>query len=128
MCNHISKVIKWGVGEGQSFAPLLWGCINCDATSDKAFKSEESEPHDHDEYVEGCFACKVKTLELSPGDAKSGFIDNGYTQRKWDNELKAYRDARAQGIQPKSTKLKDIQAAVDKSNKSGKAYDSSKQF
>ena len=128
MCNHISKVTKWGMAENDCLVPLEWGCTNCDWTGYEPYEEPEKESHSHDEYVEGCFACKIKTLELSPGDAKSGFIDNGYTQRKWDNELKAYRDARAQGIQPKSTKLKDIQAAVDKSNKSGKAYDSSKQF
>lgn len=45
------------------------------------------------------------------------------TQKRWDAELQAYRDARRQGIQPKTTKMKDIRQAVEISNRSGKAYD-----
>lgn len=41
---------------------------------------------------------------------------------KKDNaELGAYRDARKLGIQPASTKMKDIQKAVRMSDKAGKA-------
>lgn len=36
-------------------------------------------------------------------------------------ELNAYRDARKLGIQPASTKMKDIQSAVRMSDKAGKA-------
>jgi polysaccharide deacetylase 2 family uncharacterized protein YibQ len=42
--------------------------------------------------------------------------------RKWDAELQAYRDARSQGIQPASTKMKDIKAAVAASNHFGSAF------
>jgi len=42
--------------------------------------------------------------------------------KKWDNELALYRSARSQGIQPDSTKTKDIRKAIDISNKTGKAY------
>jgi hypothetical protein len=42
--------------------------------------------------------------------------------KKWDAELQAYRDARAQGIQPSSTRMKDIQVAVEVSNRAGKAF------
>jgi hypothetical protein len=69
---------------------------------------------------------RASNLSLNAGDAKSGFIDNGYTQRKWDAELKAYKDARANGIQPKSTRMKDIQDAVKLSDKAGKPVDTSK--
>jgi hypothetical protein len=41
---------------------------------------------------------------------------------KWDAELKAYRSAREQGIQPDGTSMKQIQKAVEVSNKTGKAY------
>lgn len=44
-------------------------------------------------------------------------------QRKWDAELQAYRDARAQGIQPATTRSRDIKAAVALSDKAGKAFD-----
>lgn len=43
-------------------------------------------------------------------------------QKRWDNELQAYRDARAQGIQPDGTTMPKIQAALDASDKAGAAY------
>ena len=73
----------------------------------------------HPEYVEGCFGCKVSTLELGVGDANSKV---SMSTTKWDAELKAYKDARAQGIQPDGTSMKAIQKAVDISQKTGKAY------
>lgn len=39
-----------------------------------------------------------------------------------DKELSAYRDARKAGIQPRSTKMKDIQTATKISDSLGKAY------
>lgn len=44
-------------------------------------------------------------------------------QKKWDNELQAYRDARSQGIQPAGTNSKAIDRAVRMSDKAGRAYD-----
>jgi hypothetical protein len=38
-----------------------------------------------------------------------------------NKELDAYRNARKDGIQPASTKMKDIQKAVQMSDKAGKA-------
>lgn len=43
-------------------------------------------------------------------------------QKKWDNELQEYRNARAQGIQPDGTSLKKVRQAVDLSNQTGMAY------
>jgi len=73
----------------------------------------------HPEYVEGCFGCKVSTLEMGVGDANSKV---SMSTTKWDAELKAYKDARAQGIQPAGTSMKAVQKAVDISQKTGKAY------
>lgn len=73
----------------------------------------------HPEYVEGCFGCKVSTLELNPGEASSRLT---MSAKKWDKELALYRSARAQGIQPSTTKTKDIRNAIDMSNKTGRAY------
>jgi hypothetical protein len=78
----------------------------------------------HSEYVEDCFGCKVSTLQLATGDANGELVRNGWTNRKWDNELKAYRDARAQGIQPDGTSMAKIRKAIDISNKTGVAYGS----
>lgn len=43
-------------------------------------------------------------------------------QRKWDAELAAYRDAREQGVQPKSTSLKHTRKAMEMSEKTGVAF------
>lgn len=43
-------------------------------------------------------------------------------QKKWDNELSAYRDARSQGIQPDGTSMSKIQQALDASDRAGAAY------
>ncbi len=47
----------------------------------------------HPEFVEGCFGCKISTLELAPGDARKQIA-----QKKWDGELAAYRAARCFGV------------------------------
>lgn len=75
----------------------------------------------HPEYVEGCFGCKISTLQLGVGDANSSV---SMSTTKWDAELKAYRSAREQGIQPAGTSMKQIQKAVEISNKTGHAYGS----
>ena len=63
----------------------------------------------HPEFVEGCFGCKVSTLSLNAGEANSNLT---MSSKKWDKELQAYRDARAQGIQPAGTSMKKIEEAV----------------
>ena len=73
----------------------------------------------HPEFIEGCFGCKASTLDLNPGEANSRLT---MSAKKWDKELALYRDARRQGIQPSSTKTKDIRKAMDISSKIGKAY------
>ena len=44
------------------------------------------------------------------------------TQKKWDSELDAYRAAKAEGIQPATTKRKDIDAALAVSDKTNTAF------
>lgn len=41
----------------------------------------------------------------------------------WDRELEAYRDARAQGIQPSGTRMAQVQQALDISDSTGVAFD-----
>lgn len=72
----------------------------------------------HPTFVEGCFGCKASTLRLS-FDGKQEHIDK---QRAWDKELDEYRAAVAQGIEPDSTRTKDIRKAVRWSEKHGLAY------
>ena len=73
----------------------------------------------HPEYVEGCFGCKIGTLELGTGDATREISD-----KKWTSELQAYRDARSQGIQPAGTTRAQVEAAYEASETLGKAYNS----
>jgi len=68
----------------------------------------------HPEFVEGCFGCKAATLNLSNMHIRAW----AHSQEK---ELDSYRAARKQGIQPRSTKTKDIQTAVRASDKLGMA-------
>jgi hypothetical protein len=74
----------------------------------------------HPEFVEGCFGCKVGTLQMNAGDASGNKMTS---KKKWEAELNAYSAARAQGIQPDGTSMKKIQAAVKASENMGKAYD-----
>ena len=74
----------------------------------------------HLEEVEGCFGCKISGLQLSPGDASSNKVTGS---KKWDGELAAYRDARAQGIQPGGTTRKAVDQALQASENLGRAYD-----
>jgi hypothetical protein len=73
----------------------------------------------HPELVEGCFGCKVGDLQLSVGDARH---DGVMSAKQHDKELGSYFDATRQGIEPVSTKTKDIQAAVRLSNDTGVAF------
>ena len=73
---------------------------------------------DHPEVVEGCFGCKVMGLQVNAGDAKRDI-----PEKKWNAELKAYEDARRQGIQPNGTSMAQIQAAHKASETLGRAYD-----
>jgi hypothetical protein len=73
----------------------------------------------HIEPVEGCFGCKVGDLQLSVGEARN---DGVMTAKQHDKELGSYYSAIRQGIEPVSTKTKDIQAAVRLSNDTGVAF------
>ena len=68
----------------------------------------------HPEFVEGCFGCKLGTLQLSPGDAAG---NKNMSQKKWDAELNLYQSARKQGIQPAGTSTRQVQKAIDDSAK-----------
>ena len=72
----------------------------------------------HPTYIEGCFGCKGMSLQMNSGDAKRDIPD-----KKWNSELEAYRDARAQGIQPAGTTMQHIEAAHKASETLGRAYD-----
>jgi len=71
----------------------------------------------HPEPEDGCFGCKGLSLQMNTGDAKRDIPD-----KKWNSELQAYRDARAQGIQPAGTTMRHVQEAHRASEVLGKAY------
>jgi hypothetical protein len=118
---HTSKVLTWGLNEKYDSVPLLYGCTDCEETSATPFTYEEIDTghSEHIDYVQGCFGCKAETLQLSTGDA--GRVDS-MSDKKWNAELSAYRDARSQGIQPAGTTMKAVKEAVDASDKLGAAY------
>ena len=68
--------------------------------------------------VDTCFGCKGLTLQMNTGDATRDIPD-----KKWNSELQAYRDARAQGIEPAGTTMRHVQEAHRASEVLGKAYD-----
>mgnify|MGYP006286029265 CR=1 FL=1 len=103
--------------------PAGYGCTKCDAFSLQPLSDGNfSSTHEHVSYVEGCFSCKIQTLQLNTGDADSGWNASHMTRKKWDSELDAYAAARRQGIQPSGTSMEKVQAAFDISDKTGSAY------
>ena len=76
---------------------------------------------DHDSWGD---CLRASNIQMSTGDANSELVSNGWTNKKWDSELKLYRDARAQGIQPEGTSTAKIRKALDVSDKTGHAFGS----
>ena len=74
----------------------------------------------HPVEVDDCFGCKVSSLQIGRGSARH---DGVMSAKEHDKELGSYYDALRQGIEPVSTKTKDIQAAVRLSNDTGVAFD-----
>jgi hypothetical protein len=78
---------------------------------------------DHPEPLENCFGCKVLSLQVNEVSLRVGGIP---TAKAHDKELGSYYDAVRQGIEPISTKKRDIDAAVRLSNDTGVAFDGNK--
>ena len=119
---HIGKVLEWDyvLKDGDLHSSVkLWGCTECSETSDKVWAGFGEYSVTKEECTENCncFGCKVKTLQMNPGDATRDISD-----KKWKAELNAYRDARDQGIRPGGTSMAHIEAAHVASENLGKAY------
>ena len=127
--SHISRVKEWGYHlDDGSMTPYakLYDCTICGIESTEVFKDEDDVFIDHSKCsYDPCFGCKARSIQMNAGDAKSAIISGGMTQKAWDKELDLYKQARSQGIQPDSTRTKDIQKAIELSNEHGKAYDGS---
>lgn len=62
--------------------------------------------HIHNEYTEGCFACKVLSVNISasatPNRANLGVVvDADAREVRWNRDMPAYKRLRSHGIQPK---------------------------
>lgn len=66
---------------------------------------------DHSSYGQ---CLKAKAPKVATADTRKG--DYAF-RSNWNQEIKEYRDARKQGIQPKTSNLKDIRQAVSVSQK-----------
>jgi hypothetical protein len=66
-------------------------------------------------------AClRGKGTKVAYANSAGGWDATG--QKKWDSELSLYREARAEGIQPASTKRTDVERALRISDTTGKAH------
>ena len=121
MCEHISKVLEWGFTDTHNFKAVKYGCTNCEETSPVPFASEDVFiDHSKCGGPDVCFGCKAAGLQLNTGDAHHGKSMNN---KKWNSELNAYSEARAQGIQPAGTSMAKINEARRASDVMGKAFD-----
>ena len=77
----------------------------------------------HPEYVDGCFGCKGMSIQMNAGDADSRRV---MPNKKFNAELNAYKEARAQGIQPAGTTMQKVQEAIKASETMGRPYDAQK--
>jgi hypothetical protein len=77
----------------------------------------------HPEPVDGCFGCKGMSIQMNAGDADSR---KHMTNKAFNKELDAYKEARAQGIQPAGTSMRKIQEAIKASETLGRAYNAEK--
>lgn len=57
--------------------------------------------------------------------SRTGYGDRD-AQKKWDRELESFKDARRQGVMPAGTQQRQIDAAMQISEKHGSAWDASK--
>ena len=122
MCEHISKVLEWGFTDTHDFKATKYGCINCEEISPVPFKAKDIFiDHRTCGGPDVCFGCKAAGLQLNTGDASN---QKSTTNKKWEGELNAYREARSQGIQPEGTSMEKINEARRASDAMGAAYDS----
>jgi hypothetical protein len=123
--SHTAKILTWKLDENFDYKPGSYGCTDCSETFlESPSNGSITVEHKHDSYVHGCFACKIQTLQLSTGDANGSLVENNWTNKKWNNELDLYKQARSQGIQPDGTTTAKVRQAMDVSDKTGHAYGS----
>jgi len=73
---------------------------------------------DHDNWGD---CVRAKGLRIAYAASAKGL--DLTTQKQWDKELDLYRSTREEGIQPRTTRTKDIRFAQEMSDQRGTAYD-----
>lgn len=60
----------------------------------------------HPEYVEGCFACRIRSVNIAPsatpsreGGAEAASINA--REQRWQRDMPAYKRLRSNGLQPR---------------------------
>lgn len=117
---HQTRIVGFRLNKNSLWEATGYDCLSCDWTGKTPPKDDIYIPHAHKEYVDGCFACKIKTLELSTGDANSA---RQIGQSNWDSENEFYASAVRQGINPDGLARHEVEAAFEASEKLGVAYD-----
>ena len=81
--------------------------------------TQSCKTQDHESYGE----CMQSNMPMFMGvnPTKTGWDQDKV--KKDEKEIQSYWDATRQGIEPRSTRKKDIDAAVKLSNEAGKAFD-----
>ena len=125
-CNHTTRIKHWTYSliDGNMIPkPSTYDCLHCGEESTEPFPYQDVFV-DHSNCNENpCFGCKARYLQLSVGDARH---DGVMSAKQHDKELGSYYDAIRQGIEPISTKQRDIDAAIRLSNEMGTAFDGNK--
>lgn len=118
---HQVRIVDFALDGDFNWKPTSYDCLGCDWVGENLPEDENIlEPHQHKEYVDGCFSCKIRTLEFSTGDANSSA---GMASKKWDSENDFYASAVRQGINPDGIARHEVEAALEASEKLGSAYD-----
>lgn len=117
---HQPRIVDFKLGKDFHWEPTGYDCTSCDWIGDTPPEEGIYVPHAHKDYVDGCFACKIKTLELSTGDANGA---RQIAQKDWDSENEFYASAVRQGINPDGLARHEVEAAYEASEKLGVAYD-----
>jgi hypothetical protein len=119
---HASKVLEWAykLVDGDMIPySALYGCVSCDATSTEPFPDENNIFIDHTTCGPDCFGCKARGLQMNTGDANS---QRNAPRKRFESELSAYANAKAQGIQPGGTSMEKIREAERASEVLNKPY------
>lgn len=122
---HDGTVISWTYDTNSVYdtgRPDEYQCRRCKEIRKEQFPYKQYMTMiEHNATCDGtCDMCESRKIMINSGDANSS---RGMTNKKWEGELNAYYEARAQGIQPAGTSMAAIKEAHRASEALGAAYD-----